>query len=69
MIKVKSFLGKVTHEGIHQMDDHINEWLQDHNVIPKDIKQSYGMERLRGESEEPVVIITVWYEAPEEESF
>lgn len=69
MIKVKSFLGKVTHEGIYQMDNHINDWLKDNEVTPLQIKQSFGMERLRGESEEPVVIITVWYAAPAEEAF
>ena len=69
MLKVQSFMGKVTHDGLHHMDDHINTWLKSHKVKPLEIKQSFGVERLRGDVEEPVVIITLWFEAEEEEEF
>jgi hypothetical protein len=61
-MRVQSFIGKVTVEGLGQMDDHINHWIEEHNVEPKMIKQSFGYERARESSQqEPVVVVTVWY--------
>ena len=67
-MKVQSFLGKVTIEGLHQMDHHINEWLKRRRVTPLHIKQSFGSEKFHdGRNQEPIVVITVWYEGEEEE--
>lgn len=65
-MKVQSFVGKVNIEGLHQMDDHINKWLRENEIEPLHIKQSFGHERGKGANEEPVVIITIWYEGGEE---
>ena len=67
-MKVQSFLGKATIEALHQMDEHINAWLKRNNVTPLHIKQSFGSEKFHdGRSQDPIVIITVWYEGGEEE--
>lgn len=66
-MKVHTFVGKISIEGLQQMDDLINAWLERNGVTPIQIKQSLGMERHHGgASEEPVLVISVWYE-PEDE--
>lgn len=65
-IRMHSFLGKVNIEGLHMMDDHVNEWLKRHQVTPIHIKQSFGSERHHGAEAEPILVITVWYEAKED---
>jgi hypothetical protein len=61
-MRVQTFIGKVTMDGLNLMDEHINKWLEEHNVEPKLVKQSFGYERpqLQGQ-QEPVIIVTVWY--------
>lgn len=62
-MKVHSFMGKVGIEGLHQMDNHINEWLADNKAKVIDIQQSFGTHMHHdGRREEPVLLITVWYE-------
>lgn len=62
-MKVHTFLGKVSIDGLHQLDTHINEWFADHNVKIVEIRQSFGMHKHHdGRHEEPVLLITVWYE-------
>ena len=70
-MKLQTFVGKVNIEGLHHMDDHINAWLQRTGVTPIHIKQSFGNERGKGANEEPVVVITIWYEGDDkiEEEF
>ena len=69
MIKMQSFLGKVTIEGLHQMDIHINEWLARKGITPVYVKQSFGSDLHHdGRRQEPTIVITVWYEAEEEKS-
>lgn len=61
-MRVQTFMGKVSVEGLRQMDEQINEWLDSHQVEPRFIQQCYGDERHHEvTSQEPVVIITVWY--------
>jgi hypothetical protein len=61
-MRVQTFVGKLSMEALHQMTEHINDWLAHHNVEPKFIKQSFGYEKPREASrEEPVIVITVWY--------
>ncbi|NLN94088.1 MAG: hypothetical protein GX130_12390 [Candidatus Hydrogenedens sp.] len=63
MMKVQSFMGKVSSTGLKQMDNQINEWLERSQVKPVQIKQSFGTDiHHEGRVSEPIVIITVWYE-------
>lgn len=61
-IKVHSFIGKVNIEGLHMMDDHINEWMRRNKITPVHIKQVFGTERHHGTNEEPIMITSIWYE-------
>ena len=62
-MKVHTFMGKVSIEGLHQMDGHINEWLEENKVKLHEIRQSFGMHKHHdGRREEPVLLVTVWYE-------
>ncbi|MDZ4859707.1 MAG: hypothetical protein SGI88_12060 [Candidatus Hydrogenedentes bacterium] len=61
-MRVQTFMGRVSMESLQQLDNHVNEWLAEHNVEPKHIQQSCGYEHARdGNHPEPVVIVTVWY--------
>ena len=61
-MRVETFVGKVSIEGLKQMDEHINEWLGKNHVEPKFITQVFGSERHSHHHElEPVVITSVWY--------
>ncbi|MCC6155504.1 MAG: hypothetical protein IT367_17175 [Candidatus Hydrogenedentes bacterium] len=61
-MRVQTFLGRVSTESMQQMEEHINDWLTEHNVEPKHIKQSFGYERANQSSvQEPVIVVTVWY--------
>jgi len=62
MLKVRTFSGKTSMEGLHQMDNHINEWLERTRIVPLHIKQSFGSERHHGQNDEPVVIVSIWFE-------
>ncbi len=67
MVKVQTFLGKATIDGLHQMDTHINEWMKRHSVKPLHIQQSFGSDRHHdGRNQEPIIVISIWYEAAEE---
>ncbi len=70
-MKVQSFMGKVTNEGLHQMDQHVNTWLKRHQVKPVHVKQSFGSERFHdGRNQESIIVITLWYEEdPEKDDF
>ena len=61
-MRVQTFLSKVGIDTLHEMDDHINKWLEDHNVEPKLVTQSCGSEPQRDvQGEEPVLITSIWY--------
>ncbi len=61
-MRVQTFIGKVTMESLQMLDGHINQWLAQHNIEPKMIKQSFGYDRTReATQEEPVLVITIWY--------
>jgi hypothetical protein len=67
-MKIQTFIGKVSIEGLHQMDDHINDWLRRNNVTPIHIQQSFGADiHHDGRRQEPIIIISIWYEPSEEE--
>lgn len=62
-IKVHSFVGKVGVEGLHQMDQHINDWMKRNKVAPLHIKQSFGSDKHHdGRGAEPILVISIWYE-------
>lgn len=65
-MKMRTFVGKCNMEGLHQMDDHINEWMKRSSIEPIHVKQTFGEERFHGGNSEPVVIVTVWYEPKDE---
>jgi len=65
-MKVQTFMGKASLDGLQHMDDQINNWLRKNHVEPVHIKQSFGSERHHGGQEEPVVVITIWYHAEDE---
>lgn len=65
-MRVQTFMGKAMVEGLAQMDKYINDWIAKHRVTPLHIKQSFGLDRHHdGRNEEPIVIITVWYDESE----
>lgn len=61
-MKVHTFIGKSCLEGLNMMDEQINEWLNRNHIIPKEVHQSFGNIRHHGANEEPVVVVSVWYE-------
>ncbi len=61
-MRVQSFLGKVSVEALHQMDESINRWLDEHGVEPKLVSQTFGYEHHNDSSlQEPVVVTSVWF--------
>ena len=65
-MKVQTFLGKVSIDGLHQMDSQINKWMERNQVVPIQIKQSFGSDLHHdGRRQEPIVVISVWYEPNE----
>jgi len=61
-MRVQTFIGKVTMEGLSLMDEHINKWLEQHDVEPKLVKQSFGYERPQQHGQqEPAIAVTLWY--------
>jgi len=66
-MKVHTFLGKASMEGLKHMDEQINQWLDRHEVVPAHIKQSFGMDQHHdGRRQEPVLVISIWYEGGKE---
>lgn len=63
VVRVQTFMGKVSIEGLHQMDNHINEWLRRRNAKPLYVAQCFGADRHHdGRSQEPIMVTSVWYE-------
>jgi len=61
-MRVQTFMGKVSVEALHQMDQHINEWLERRQVEPKLVSQCFGYDKARdGNVQEPVLLISIWY--------
>lgn len=61
-MRVQTFVGKACMESLQQLEQHINDWLAQHNVEPKHVKQTFGYEQQRESNRpEPIVVITVWY--------
>jgi len=61
-MRVQTFLGKVSMEALQQMDEHINQWLEAHQVEPKLVSQTFGYAHCNEAREpQPTVITSVWY--------
>ena len=61
-MRVQTFIGKSSTEGLHQMDEHINHWLETHDIEPKLVTQSYGCgNHHEVSSQEPVIVTSIWY--------
>jgi hypothetical protein len=62
-MKVQTFMGKATIEGLHQLNQHINEWIKKHEVVPAHIQQSFGSEQHHdGRNSESTLVISIWWE-------
>ncbi len=60
-MKVRTFMSKSNLDGISQCDDQINDWLKREEVDVVFVKQSSGNERHHGQSSDPIVVTSVWY--------
>ncbi len=61
-MRVQTFIGKVSMDGLRQMDAQINHWLEVHKAEPKFVSQCFGIEPHREvTSREPVIITSIWY--------
>ncbi|HNR33755.1 MAG TPA: hypothetical protein PKO36_01160 [Candidatus Hydrogenedentes bacterium] len=61
-MQIQTFVGKVSIEGLKQLDEHINEWIVKNKIEPKQIHQQFGYERHHHMTEEePVLIVSVWH--------
>jgi len=65
-MKVQTFMGKVSIEGLHQMDAHLNEWMQRQNLTPLPIHQCFGTNNHHdSRAAETIVVTSVWYQPSE----
>ncbi len=62
-MRVQTFFVHCTSEALHEMDESINRWLEENEVEPKHIVQTYGQEKTAssGGQHQPVLITQVWY--------
>ena len=66
-MKMKTFVGKASIEGLQQMEDQVNNWLKRNKIEPVTVKQSFGTERHHGAGEERVLVISLWFHPPDDE--
>ncbi len=63
MLRVKTFVAKLSVESLHAMDDLINGWIERNKAIPKIVTQTLGDENAHdGRRSETVMVTSVWYE-------
>lgn len=60
-MKVRTFMSKSNLDGLAQSDEQINQWLANGNVDVLFVKQSSGYERHHGQSSDPIVVTSIWY--------
>jgi len=62
-MRVHTFLVHCTSEAMHEMDDRINAWLEENEIEPKHVVQTFGAEQMAsgGGQSQPVLITQVWY--------
>ena len=62
-MKVRTFMGKVSMEGLDQMDIQVNRWMDKNNIEPIHIRQCFGSDQHHdGRNMEPIIIMSVFYE-------
>lgn len=59
-------MSKANLDGLGQCDEQINAWLARSNIEILHIKQSSGFERHHGQSSDPIVVTSVWYNDQDE---
>lgn len=60
-MKVKTFIAKSNLDGLSQCDGQINAWMEREKIEIAFVKQSCGTERHHGQSSDPIVVISIWY--------
>ena len=64
-MRVHTFVGKLSMEGLGRMDEQINVWLETNGITPAIVTQTVGTDHHREtSSQEPVLITSLWYEPP-----
>lgn len=59
-VRVRSFHGKLSEQGLEYIDNAINSWLDQHPEIEvKNVTSSIGM--FDGKMKEPALILNIWY--------
>lgn len=59
-IRIRTFHGRLSDEGLAFMDDKINEWLDGHPEVEiKNVTSTVGL--YEGKIKEPALILNVWY--------
>lgn len=59
-IRVRSFHGRLSEEGLQYLDDKINEWLDGHpDIEVKTVTSTIGV--FEGKIREPALILNIWY--------
>ena len=61
-MKVQTFIGKSNVDGLHLMDEHINNWMDEYNITPIHVTQTSGCERFHGGNEEPIIVTSIFYD-------
>ncbi|MCX8064437.1 MAG: hypothetical protein N3G21_04615 [Candidatus Hydrogenedentes bacterium] len=65
-MRVQSFMGKASLEGLHQMDNLINEWIK--RTKPKIIQITQSpctVVKHDGRDQETIIVVTILYEESE----
>lgn len=67
MLKTRHFISGITRKALEFLDNDLNEWISTNNVVVRDIKEIFGQAPIgMSGSLENALIISVWYEPPEE---
>lgn len=67
MLKVKHFISGISRKALDFLDNDLNAWVTDNKEIVRDIKESFGQAPIgMSGSLENALIISLWYELPEE---
>lgn len=61
-MRVKTIIGKSNVDGLQLMDKHVNSWMEEDNIRPLHVTQTFGHERIHGGDEECVIITSIWYD-------
>jgi len=62
MMRVESFVGKVSLECLKLLDGQVNEWLETSKVEPRLVTQTFAYEgdHFHGQ-QQPVIVVSIWY--------